>query len=682
MADRYPAARRLDLIEHLHGYDIADPYRWLEDGASPETEAWSQKQDTLVRTVLDGLPGREQLRTRLFELLPGMIGLPAFEGGRGFYYRRLPNEDHITYVVREPDGTERVLIDPARLSEEHTITLDAAVPSHDGRRVAYHLSEGGDELSTLHVMDVDSRDDIDDPVVVGRTGAVRWLPDGEQFFYVRRLPDLPPEEQQFHRRVWRRRIGTPITDDELIFGDGRDKTTYYDIHVSRGGRWLVVSGSLGTAPRNDVYLRDLHGDEGFTAIQEGVDAIVHASVRRDGRMYVMTNRDAHRWRVAVADPHKPAPELWTDLLAEDPEAVLTDFAVTDDAVIAVRTRDVVSEVTVHDKETGVARAKVGLPGLGIANVRARPEGGDDVWISYTDYVTPTRILHHAVATGATEAWADAPGGVAAEGVVATQVFYPSRDGTRIPMFVLHREGVEPNGDRPTILYGYGGFNISLAPSYSTNALAWVEQGGVYAVANLRGGDEYGEEWHRAGMRGAKQNVFDDFICAAEWLIDSGWTSRRRLAISGGSNGGLLVGAALTQRPDLFRAVLCSAPLLDMVRYERFGLGVTWNDEYGTVDDPEELGWLIGYSPYHRVVAGTDYPAVLFTVFESDTRVDPLHARKMCAALQHGTTADPDDKPVLLRRETKVGHGQRSVARTVDLAVDTLSFLAWQLNLRQ
>jgi len=678
MPPAYPAARRLDLVERLHDYDVADPYRWLEDAASPETEAWSVAQDELARNFLDALPGRAQLRARLTELMPGVIGLPSARGGRSFFFRRLPDEDQLTYVVREPDGTDRVLVDPTLLSDDHTITLDAAVPSHDGRRLAYNVSEGGDEVTTLHVIDVDTGEEIDEPVVVGRTGGVSWLPGGDDFVYVRRLPDLPPDEQQFHRRVWRRRLGTPVADDELVFGEGRDKVAYYGVHASRDGRWLTVSVDLGTAPRNDVYIRDLHGPDRFEPIQEGVDALVYASVR-DGRMYVMTNRDAPRWRLAVADPHKPTAEHWTDLLPEDADAVLSGFALTDDAVVAIRTRDVASEVTVHDKGTGAARAKVALPGLGVATVTSRPEGGDDVWIGYSDYVTPNRVLHHTVATGETEPWADAPGGIAPEGIVATQVFYPSRDGTRVPMFVIRRHDVEPNGDQPTILYGYGGFNISMSPAYSANILAWVEMGGVYAVANLRGGDEYGEEWHRAGMRAAKQNVFDDFIAAAEWLIENRWTSTARLGISGGSNGGLLVGAALTQRPDLFRAVLCSAPLLDMVRYEKFGLGVTWNDEYGTADDPEELGWLLGYSPYHRVVDDTAYPAVLFTVFESDSRVDPLHARKLCAALQHATTAGRADRPVLLRRETKVGHGQRSVSRTIDLSVDTITFMSHQLR---
>jgi prolyl oligopeptidase len=311
-------------------------------------------------------------------------------------------------------------------------------------------------------------------------------------------------------------------------------------------------------------------------------------------------------------------------------------------------------------------------------VSARPEGGDEAYIGYTDFTTPPRVYRYQVAEGRLELWMDAPGQVdLLVGVTARQETYRSKDGTEVRLFLLHRDGLTPDGARPTILYGYGGFNISLTPAWSAVTAAWVEQGGVYAIANLRGGSEEGEAWHRDGMRASKQHVFDDFAAAAEHLIAGGWTSPDHLAVVGGSNGGLLVGAALTQRPELFAAVACSAPLLDMVRYERFGLGETWNDEYGRADDPTELGWLVGYSPYHKVVEGTAYPAVLFTVFDSDTRVDPMHARKMCAALQAATISD---RPILFRRERQAGHGARSVRRTVELHADILTFLAAQVGL--
>lgn len=677
---RYPEARRLDVVEDLHGHLVADPYRWLEDAASEETRAWSAAQDALCRTWLGALPGRERLARRLRELLPGMVGPPTVLGERVFHLRRLPEEEHAVLVVRVGDGPERVLLDPMALDPAGTTTLDSLSLSKEGDRLAYQVSTGGDELSHLWVVDVDSGEVLDGPIAMGRTGSVAWSPGGEELFYVRRLPEVPAGEEHFHRRVWRHRLGVDPATDKVVFGEGRDPRTYYGVTTSRDGGWLSVTAAVGTEPRNDLYLADLSAPElRLVAVQEGVDARTSGGVRADdGLLWLFTNRDAPNYRLVVCEPHDPAPARWRDVLAEDPDgAVLTDYTLTADAVVAVRQRHVISEVTVHERGTGAPRYRVGLPGLGSASVTSRPEGGDDVWIGYTDHVTPYRVLHLDVPSGATSVHAVPPGAVELPAIAATQVFVDSSDGARVPMVVLAREGTPLDGTNPTILYGYGGFANSLTPSYASTSTAWVEAGGVYVIANLRGGSEYGEVWHRAGMRDQKQHTFDDFLACAERLVADGWTSPANLGISGGSNGGLLVGAALTQRPDLFASVVCSAPLLDMVRYERFGLGATWNDEYGRADDPVELSWLLSYSPYHRVVEGTDYPAVLFTVFDRDSRVDPLHARKLCAALQHATTSDA---PVLLRRETDVGHGARSVSRSIELTVDTLAFQAERLGL--
>jgi prolyl oligopeptidase len=671
---RYPDAKRLDLVEDLHGHTVADPFRWLEDETSEETEAWSSAQDELVRSFLDALPGRDHLRRRLKELLPGVVSLPTVLGDRVFSYRREPDQEHATYGVEEAGGERRVLLDPAAIDPSLTTTLDGVVPSKDGSRIAYLLSEGGREESVLRIMDVTTGELIGDPVVLGRGPGVAWTASDDEVIVVRGVG-------QFDRRVYRHRIGTDPSGDELLFGEGRDRSTYYGVSTSRDGRWLTISASIGTEPRNDLYLLDLAtpGAE-LVTVQEGVDAQTDGYVDIDGRFYLFTNRDAPRWRLCRTDPTTPQFEHWADLLPESDE-VLTDVAVTDEVVVGVRTKDVVSHVTVHDVETGEVLGEVPLPGLGVAEVTTRPDGGtDDLWIGYTDHLTPYKVLHHHLATGQTTTWAEPPGAVSVDGVEVTQVFVASKDGTRVPAFVLAPRGLQLDGSAPTILYGYGGFNVPMSPAYSSTVVTWVEQGGVYVLTNLRGGSEYGEDWHRDGMREHKQHVFDDFLAVAEWLVAEGYTSPARLAISGGSNGGLLVGAALTQRPDLFRAVLCSAPLLDMVRYEKFGLGVTWNDEYGRADDPTELGWLLGYSPYHRVVDGTAYPAVLFTVFDGDTRVDPLHARKLCALLQAATSSPADERPVFIRREKDVGHGARAVSRTVELTVDTMSFLADQVGL--
>ncbi|MEV5830271.1 prolyl oligopeptidase family serine peptidase [Spirillospora sp. NPDC052242] len=688
----YPPAQRQDIVEEIHGHRVADPYRWLEDADSGDTREWLAAQDALFHKVVDDLPGRDRLRRRLRELLgAGSVGAPIWRGDRRFFTRRTADQEHPVLYTVDPDGAERVLVDPIALDPEGTTTLDGWQPDKEGRRLAYKISHGGDEESLLYVMDVATGETIEGPIDRARYSAVAWLPGGESYYYTRRLHarDVPEGEEQYHRRVYLHRVGTePDTDDVLIFGEGRDKTNYYGVGVSRDGRWLTISSSQGTAPRNDLWIADLSASAPerpeLRAVQEGVDAETGLHVGRDGRAYVFTDRDAPRGRLCVTDPADPSPGTWRDLIPEDPEAVLSDFAILDGLdrprLLVGWTRHAIGEITVHDLETGERLGEVPVPGLGsIGGIVERPEGGHEAWFGYTDNVTPSSVLRYDARTGETTTWATAPGSVEVPEIETRQVVYTSRDGTDVRMLVMAQPGArtDASGPRPAILYGYGGFNISLTPSYSASILAWVEAGGVYAIANLRGGSEEGEEWHRAGMRERKQNVFDDFHAAAEKLIADGLTTSDRLAISGGSNGGLLVGAALTQRPDLYKAVVCSAPLLDMVRYERFGLGQTWNDEYGTADDPEEFGWLIGYSPYHRVRPGTAYPATLFTTFGSDTRVDPLHARKLCAALQHATASEA---PILLRNESEVGHSTRSVSRSVDLMTDTLSFIAAQTGL--
>jgi prolyl oligopeptidase len=691
----YPPAHRLDLVERLPEaqptFDVADPYRWLEDANADDTAAWLAAQDELAREHLAALPGRDRLRARLGELLgAGVVSAPAWRRGRQFFMRREGSQEHAVLMTVDPDGTSRVLIDPIAIDASGTTTLDAWQPSKEGNLLAYQLSEGGDEESILRVMDVATGELVDGPIDRCRYSPVGWLPGGEQFYYVRRLPAsaVPAGEEQFHRRVWLHRVGTDPADDVLVFGDGFDKTTFFSASVSIDGRWLVVTASQGTAPRNDVWIADLAASgadrPALSPVQIGVDAQTSVHVGRDGRAYVYTDRDAPRGRLAVADPaHLGAPDAaqWRDLLPEDPHAVLEDFAILDAAelerpvLLASWTRHAIGEITVHDLATGERLGDVSLPGLGsVGGLSERPEGGAECWFGYTDHTTPSSVFRFDARTGVTTPWASAPGSVEVPKVHTRQVTYTSRDGTAVRMIVVSPTA-DPDEPRPTILYGYGGFGASMAPGYSATILAWVEAGGVYAIAHLRGGGEEGESWHRAGMRDHKQNVFDDFHAAADWLVEAGWTTPERLGISGGSNGGLLVGAALTQQPAKYAAVVCSAPLLDMVRYERFGLGQLWSDEYGSAQVPDELGWLLGYSPYHHVRDGVAYPAVLFTVFDSDTRVDPLHARKMCAALQAATAGVDDAPPVVFRRESDVGHGARAISRSIDLSADTLAFLA-------
>jgi prolyl oligopeptidase len=705
----YPDAPRLDVTESIHGYEVADPYRWLEDPDSEQTRDWLRAEADLYAGYRAGIPGRDTLAARLTELLAaGDVDAPVWRGDRQYFSRREPGQEHAVLYTADAPGTERALIDPTAIDPTGATTLDSWCPDQDGRLLAYQLSEGGREESELRVMDVATGADVDGPIDRCRYTSVGWLPGGEAFYYTRRLPPeaVPPGEAQFHRRVYLHRVGTPAHDDVLILGEGMEKTNYYDVQVSRDGRWLVIAASAGTAPRNDVWVADLIASSpaapNLQVMQEGVDAQAWPRAGRDGRFYVLTDRGAPRGRLMIADPADPAfPEYasWQELIGEDAEAVLHDVAILDGpglgepVLLAGRARHAISEITVHDLAFGDRLDHVELPGLGtVGALRERPEGGHEAWFTYTDYATPGLVLRYDAGEGGTHVWQRAPGAVTVPTVRAEQVAYPSADGTTIRMVVLSadpggRDGTtaatasRPVSSRPAILYGYGGFDISLTPAFSASILAWVEAGGVYAIAGLRGGGEEGEEWHRAGMREHKQRVFDDFHAAAEKLAADGWTTSDQLAVWGGSNGGLLVGASVTQRPDLSAAAVCSAPLLDMVRYEQFGLGESWNDEYGTAADPTELGWLISYSPYHHVRPGTRYPAVLFTIFDGDTRVDTMHARKMCAALQYATSSPESERPVLLRTEGQVGHGARALSRTIGLSADALAFVAAQTGLQ-
>jgi prolyl oligopeptidase len=691
---QYPPAPRLDLTEDLFGHRVADPYRWLEDAGSAETSQWLAAEEELWAAYRAELPDRDRFAGRVHELMQvGAVGVPAWRGTARFYIRRDPGQEHGVLYVAD-DAGERALIDPVVIDPSGRTTLDGWQPDKEGRLLAYQLSSGGDEESLLRVMDVASGELVDGPIDRCRYSGVAWLPGGKAFYYVRRLPPeaVPDGESHYHRRLYLHVVGTAPETDALVFGEGRDKTTYYGASVSRDGRWLMLWASIGTAPREDVWLADLSASDpaapAFTPVTVGLDAQTSLRAGRDGRLYVFTDLDAPRGRICVADPAAPEPEGWRDLIPEDPSAVLRGFAILDNddeltrpVLVVSRTRHAVSEVTVHDLATGSRLATLGLPGIGsVGGIAERPEGGHEAWFGYTDYTTPPVVLRYDTTTGAVDTWATSPGSVSDPPAVrASQVTFQSADGTDVRMVLLEPggEGTVRSGEKSTVLYGYGGFDISMTPGYSPSILAWVEAGGVYAIAALRGGSEEGEEWHRAGMLDRKQNVFDDFHAAASWLVASGVTSAERLAAWGGSNGGLLVGAALTQWPSLFSAVVCSAPLLDMVRYERFGLGETWNTEYGSASSATELPWLLGYSPYHRVADGVAYPAVLFTVFTNDTRVHPLHAYKMCAALQHATSSS---RPVLLRAEGQVGHGQRSVSLAAALAGDCLAFAAKETGL--
>jgi prolyl oligopeptidase len=684
----YPPAARLDLVERLHGHDVPDPYRWLEDPGSDQTRDWSTAQDALVESDREKWPLRPFFRDQITALLGGgAVGAPVWRRSRPFETRRRAGAELAVLLTTDPDGTERDLVDPIAIDSSGTTTLDMWAPSMEGERLAYQLSSGGTEFSRLYVLDVLDGSILDGPIDRVRYSSVAWLPGGEAFYYVRHLSDDEGlEDAHLYRRVYLHRVGTPTEADVLIFGADRPRGTYLSVAVSADGRHLTLTASLGTDPRNDAWLADLTSSD-LTApqwreLQVGVDARVSPYVRA-GVVYLWTDRDAPRGRICACLPDELEYSRWRELVAEDPVAVLSDYEILDGAeisrplLVVVRSRHAVSELSRHDLATGARLGSIDLPGLGtVTALVSRPVGGREVWFSYTDFTTPATVYRWDGRSGELDVFRSVPGMPPITAVTTRQASCESDDGTVVRLFVIApTEADEPAGGpgpRPTVLYGYGGFNVALTPAFTSAAVAWVRAGGVYAVANLRGGSEEGEEWHRAGMLAGKQRVFDDFQACASWLVETGLTTPAHLGLMGGSNGGLLVGAALTQNPATAAAVVCSAPLLDMVRYERFGLGSTWAGEYGHAADPDEFATLFEYSPYHHVHPETAYPAVLFTVFDGDSRVDPLHARKLAAALQHATTGPG---PILLRRESDVGHGSRSTTRTVDLVADELAFLA-------
>jgi prolyl oligopeptidase len=656
----YPDADRDPVVDRLHGHAVADPYRWLEDAADPRTGRWQTAQDQLWLEHAAELPDRHRFRRRVAELSAvGMVSPPLWRGRQHFFLRRTARQDHPVLYAADP---ERALIDPMELDPTGSTTLDHWQPSPDGRRLSFQLSSGGTEESSLYVMDTGTGQVIDGPIDRCRYSPVAWLPDGHAFYFVR------------DRQVRLHRVGR--ADDVPIL----TREASYGLELSADGRWLAITAAYGD--RNDAWLADVTTADQpkLAAVQTDVDARTVPIVGRDGRLYVITTRNAPTGRICVGDPGRPTE--WVELVAEDPDAALSELALLDGPelrrpLLAVaRTRHTLGEIALHDLQSGERIGAVPLPGPGtIASLTTRPECAHEVWFSYTDNVTPATVYRYDARTGEAALWAEPPGTADVPKVRARQIIYRSADGTLVRMLALAPTGRV--GPRPTILYGYGGFGQPLTPTYSSFSLAWVEAGGVFVTANLRGGGEEGDRWHQAGTRHHKQRVFDDFVAAAETLIADGWTTPEQLAICGESNGGMLAGAALTQRPELFAAAVCSSPVLDMLRYEYSGLGAAWVPEYGTVSDADDFEHLLAYSPYHHVAVGKDYPSVLFTASGGDTRVDPRHARKMCAALQHATDGR---RPILFRFEEGTGHGSAAVSRGVALAADILAFLGARTGL--
>ena len=676
-----PVTPREEAVDLWHGERVIDPYRWLEDTASARTRAWTDAQNARTRAVLDELPQRRYFAQRLRELLAvGLLDTPRPVNGRIFHTRRGGTQrQSILYFRDGVAGADRALVDPNVLDAAGLVTIDWYYPSHDAKYVAYGLSRGGDEMSTLHVIEVATGHPLPDRIPHTQRSTVAWA--GEGFYYAAHPAPgtVAPGDEHYHRRVRFHRLGDDPARDETVFGEGRPKEDIVWARTSPNGRWVLFHAFKGWTS-SDVYLLDRTAPErGLRIVVEGEQGISEG-LPRDDAIWVRTNLDAPNYRVVRAELDAPERSRWKTVVPES-EHALEAFHVTRDHVAAVTLERATSRVALWHKDGRRDRA-IPLPGLGMVEFVSGDHAGDLVGFTYQSFTVPAIAFAADARTGAVRELVrlPAPAGLDPEAVVVEQTTYASKDGTEITMFLVHRPDVRPNGAVPTVLNGYGGFNISRTPQYIAGAAAWVEAGGLFALPNLRGGGEYGERWHRAGMLERKQNVFDDFHAAAEVLIARGWTTPEHIGVTGGSNGGLLTGAALTQRPDLFGAVYCAVPLLDMLRYQNFLIARFWIAEYGTAEDAEQYRWLREYSPYHHVREGIRYPAVLFTTAEGDSRVDPMHARKMAALLQAQSAEDPD-ATVLLRVDRDAGHGiGKPLDKQVDDLADQYSFLAWRLGL--
>ena len=674
----YPPSRIDAITDTLHGVAVPDPYRWLEQGESDEVRAWTAAQNALTEARLGAVPARGAIRHRLEQLLTiGALSSPTPARGHYFYQRRDGRQDQPVLYVRDGvHGEDRVLLDPNSLSAEGTTALDWFHPSDDGALLAYGLSDDGSEESVLRIMEVASGSLLDEAIAGTRACDLAWVPGNSAFYYTRypAAGSVPEGEEQYHRSVYLHQLGSDASADLLVFKP-EEKEHWPGVGLSPDGRWLIVTVAR-TFDQTDLYLQDRMAGGALTPVVRGLPFTFDGQVV-GGRMYLRTNLHAPNYRIFLVDPSAPAQANWREIVATRDDAVLDGVLITGTRLVLSYLERASSRLQLAELD-GTGRTELQLPAIGsVFGWGAEPDGME-LFYGFSSYTVPPSVYRIDLTTGATALWRRVEADIKPEQFEVEQVTYPSRDGTPVTMFLVHRTDLNRDGSAPAYLTGYGGFNISMTPGFSRSLLAWLEQGGLVAVPNLRGGGEYGESWHQAGMLERKQNTFDDFIAAAEYLIRERYTVPARLAIAGGSNGGLLMGAALTQRPELFRAVIIQVPLLDMLRYHHFRIARLWIPEYGSPDDAAQFAWLAAYSPYHHVRPGTSYPAVLLATAESDSRVDPLHARKMAARLQAATTSV---HPVLLRLEQRAGHGAgKPMSKVLDELVDSWSFVAAELGI--
>jgi len=678
-----PKAKVDDIVETIHGHKIADPYRWLEDASSADTQEFVREELAYTRGILDPLPGRDGIHQRLTQLLStGTLAGPQIAGPYCFYTRREGMQNQPLLLVREGmQGKDRILVDANQMAADGTVALDWWYASDDGKYVAYGTSPSGSEESTLHVIETATGKLLPDAIDRTRFGSVSWKKDNSGFYYDRtpKKGDVPAGEEVYHVKVFYHQLGTDAQRDRLIFGEGRNAQDIPSAQLADDDdRWLLITVGEGWT-KSELYLLDLQAGTPAVEVTSGKNFLYSAEILK-GKLYIGTNEDAPHYRVFVADASNPKRENWQEIIPPG-DAVLANLSVFGGKLFARYEKNASSRLKVFELD-GKPVGDVALPTIGTVTGTGGRWDRQEILFDFQSFTVPPTIYQVDLSSRQSALWATlSTPGLDASAYEVNQLWYTSKDGTKVPMFVFHKKGLALNGRNPTLLTGYGGFNLSLTPMFAADRYVWLEHGGVFVVANLRGGAEFGEDWHRAGMLEKKQNVFDDFIAAAEFLIAQKYTDKEHLAIRGGSNGGLLMGAALTQRPDLYRAVVCQVPLLDMLRYQNFQIAKLWIPEYGSADDPHQFDWLYAYSPYHHVKQGTEYPAILFMTADTDTRVDPMHAKKMAALMQaEAANGRSRERPILLRIESKAGHGVgKPVTKQIEEFTDLYSFLFWQLG---
>ena len=689
-----PKAVEKPIIDMYHGTKILDNYRWLEDGKSPETQKWVEQEMAYTRGILDRLAGRDAIHKRLTELLSiGSVTPPVIAGRHYFYTKREGMQNQpILYVRDGVNGPDRVLVDANKLSADGTTALDWFQPSENGKYVAYGTSPSGSEMSTLHIIETKTGTMLPDTIERTRAASIAWTLDNSGFFYTRypKKGDVPEGQEMYNRHVFYHELSNdpedmhPEDSDLLVFGQGRDPEDWPSVSLSNDGHWLLITVSQGWT-KSELFLMNVKAGTPPTRITTGKNFLYSGEVYND-KLFITTNEDAPRYRGFIADAGNFDREAWKELIPQS-DAVLQGTAVFGGKLFAQYEQNATSQLKIFDLD-GKKLNDLTLPALGSIFGTGGRWNRDEIFYGFQSFMFAPAIYRFDLKDNSTSLWTkvDTPS-IDPSGYDVKQEWFNSKDGTRVPMFVVHKKGLftgqDHNGRNPTLLTAYGGFNVSLTPTFSRNAYLWMEHGGIYAVANLRGGAEFGEDWHRAGMLDKKQNVFDDMIAAAEHLIAEKYTDKNHLAIIGGSNGGLLMGAMITQRPDLFHAVVCQVPLLDMIHYQDFQIAKLWIPEYGTSENAEQFKWLYAYSPYHHVKAGAEYPAILFMTVDTDTRVDPMHAKKMAALMQtEAKNGASHTRPILLRIESKAGHGAgKPVTKQIEEFTDVYSFLFWQLGVK-